>query len=223
MVPASSFAGAGKHGSSWMYVIPPIKKNYCLQRTYSDKDPDIVNVPISLLCKEFGTFLHLYTTMDPTKISLDLMRHVQMLVIEMAKIYKKEESRKNVLLYLLKKFFNQPIVPENNTDGCIVYSVNGCNIAALIMEAKKEECSTNYDPVMQALDYYTQFISKYVKETASTNRRCCPCIVVTICGPNMRVLGIVNQATNIVYECLVPTLKLAYIIFQNQYVFVWQH
>ena len=77
--------------------------------------------------------------MDPTKISLDLMRHVQMLVIEMAKIYKKEESRKNVLLDLLKEFFNQPIVPENNTDGCIVYSVNGCNIAALIMEAKNED------------------------------------------------------------------------------------
>ena len=203
---------AGKN-SSWVNVLPNVGSFYHTQRIFNPNKTteSEFNVPISLLCEEFGIFLHQYT-MECSTVSFEDMKFVQEFITSMACTYITEECRISVITSLLNSYFDMAVVTCNhvNVDGCIVHLINGITIAACIIEAKNEECSRNYDPVMQTLSYYTKFVSPHVTKAADKAKRC-PCLILTICGPNLRVLGIINQRNSIVCECLVPTLTLAYI------------
>ena len=108
--------------------------------------------------------------------------------------------------YFLQEIKNEDkyISTERGTYGLIAFVNRGKRFVAFLQEIKNEEGSVVSDPVMQCLAYYSQAILN------NTNYRW-PCLIVILCGPTLRVLGIVNTKTNVICEWLVPTLKLAYV------------
>ena len=81
-------------------------------------------IPISLLHKEFGNFLKLYTSQDPSNIDIKDMEFLQGFIISMAMIYPSEEERNAVVLNKLGEYINQSIVADNATSADGMMSIN---------------------------------------------------------------------------------------------------
>ena len=184
--------------NSWMQVLPRVDHTFDVQRDFQDNTADF-HVPVSLLCKEFGSFLYQYSSMDPTTVTLKDMKFVQHLIAEMVQTYYTEDDRRAAFKKLLSAYFEENVGLDDNTDGLIAVMHQGVRFIAYLQEIKNEEGS-----VKQCLDYYSKAILKITKYH-------CPCLVVILCGATLRVLGIVSTKAKAICEWLVPTLKLAYI------------